>query len=196
MKKILCGVLVLGLLQSTQVNGQIQRGNVLIGSEITNLNLGLDKGGNFSFRINPKAAWFIRDNVAVGAYVSAGLATAKGAGTSVNYGVGALARYYLGAADAPVVRNTRFFAEGTVGIEGDNPAVGDNTNGLGLGIGPGIAYFITPNIALEGLFKYNGIVGFGTAPTSNNLNLSLGFQIYLSNGRAREVRDQIKSDIK
>ena len=173
---------------------QIQQGNILIGADLTNINLSLDKGGNFSFRINPKIAWFIRDNVAVGGYVLAGLSTAKGAGTNVQYGIGALSRYYLGGGETEtLIRHSRIFFEGNIGIEGDNPAVGDNTNGLGLGIGPGLAYFITPNIGLEALLKYNGIVGFGTAPTSNELNFSLGFQIYLSSARARTIRDEIKS---
>lgn len=177
----------------SSMQAQIQQGNILIGADLTNINLSLDRGGNFSFAINPKVAWFVRDNIAVGAYVLAGLSTAKGAGTNVNYGVGALARYYLGAAEFPVIRHTRIFVEGNVGIEGDNPAVGDNTNGLGLGIGPGIAYFITPNIGLEGLLKYNGIVGFGSKPTSNELNFSLGFQIYLPTARAKAIRDDIKN---
>jgi hypothetical protein len=85
-----------------------------------------------------------------------------------------------------LLHHSRFFVEGNVGIEGDNPAVGDNTNGLGLGIGPGWTYFITPNIGLEALLKYNGIVGFGSKPTSSNLNLTIGFQIYLPPSRFRK----------
>ena len=41
---------------------------------------------------------------------------------------------YLGQNLNPV-QHARFFIEGTVGIEGNNPAVGESTNGLGLGIG-------------------------------------------------------------
>ena len=86
-----------------------------------------------------------------------------------------------------------FFVEGTVGIEGDNPATGENTNGLGLGIGPGWTYFINSNIGLEALFKYNGIVGFGTSPTSNSLNLSIGFQIYLGGSKPKEVKNDVQN---
>jgi outer membrane protein with beta-barrel domain len=193
MKRFLTSLATLLVAFSFSANAQIQQGNILIGADLTNINLSLDRGGNFSFRINPKVAWFVRDNVAVGGYLLAGLSTAKNAGTNVQYGVGVLGRYYLSGEKADLIRHTRLFFEGNVGIEGDNPAVGDNTNGLGLGIGPGIAYFITPNIGLEGLLKYNGIVGFGTAPTSNELNFSLGFQIYLSSSRARSIRDEIKS---
>jgi hypothetical protein len=88
------------------------------------------------------------------------------------------------------VRHTRFFLEGNVGIEGDNNnfnGVKTSTNGLGLGIGPGLAYFITPNIGLEGLIKYQGIVGFGTTATTSNLNFGIGFQVYLPNRTIRNA---------
>src|SRR5688572_17751287 len=175
----LYAVLIL-LVTATGARAQLQRGYILVGADIASLDLGLDEGGNFSFLINPKAAWFIKDNQAIGAYLSVGLSTAKDAGTSVTYGVGALGRYYFNKAEpANMVGRSTFFAEANVGIEGDNPAVGDNTNGLGLGIGPGWTHFVTSNIALEALFKYRGIIGFGSSPTSNNLNLQIGFQIYL-----------------
>jgi hypothetical protein len=167
-------------------NAQIQRGNVLVGGNIADFNLGLNEGSYFNMTINPKAAWFIRDNTAVGAYLNLGLETAKGQGTSFLYGVGALARLYKGGNAVPAVRHTRLFLEGTVGLEGENysrASINATTNGLGLGIGPGLAYFITPNIGLEGLLKYQGIIGFGTRATTSNLNLSVGFQVYLP-GRA------------
>jgi hypothetical protein len=192
MKKFITIFSILLLTLGFQSKAQLQQGNVLVGGDIANFNLGLDKGGNFSFLINPKVAWFIRDNVAIGGYLTAGLSTAKDAGTSISYGVGALARYYLSAEQLNLIRHTRFFFEGNVGIEGDNPAVGDNTNGLGLGVGPGIAYFLTPNIGLETLLKYNGIIGFGSKPTSNNLNLSIGFQIYLPTSRLKSIRKDVK----
>ena len=188
MKKILM-LTAFAFLFLTQGHAQIQQGNVMVGGSIANLQLGLNEGGNFSFQIDPKAAWFIRNNIALGAYVNLGLSTAKGAGTSVNYGVGPLARYYVSDQTLNVLRHTRFFLEGNVGIQGYNPAVGDNTNGLGLGVGPGIAYFVTPNIGLEALVKYNGIVGFGSAVSNNNINIGFGFQIYLPSSK-------IKSEIK
>lgn len=166
---------------------QIQRGNVLVGGNIGNFNLGLNKGSLFSMQIDPKAAWFIRDNTAIGAYVNLGLVTGANAGTNVTYGVGALGRQYISGNALDAVRHSRFFLEGNVGIQGINNSGGRTTNGLGLGIGPGLAYFITPNIGLEGLLKYQGIVGFGTNPTSSNLNLGVGFQIYLP-GRST-IRD-------
>ena len=162
---------------STQGRAQIEHGNVMVGADLANIQLGLKEGGNFNFRLDPKVAWVIRNNIALGAYINVGLSTAKGAGTSINYGVGPLARYYISDQTLNVLKRARFFFEGNVGIEGYKPAVGDNTNGLGLGFGPGIAYFVTPNIGLEALVKYNGIVGFGSSVSNSNINVGFGFQI-------------------
>ena len=173
-------------------NAQIQKGNVMVGGNLTNINLGLDDPKIFSVDITPKAAWFIQDNVAVGGYVNFGLKTAKNSNTTTTYGVGALGRYYTGK-DVEVLRHGRFFAEATAGIGGVNVSKGGgNTNGLNLSVGPGFAYFITPNIGLETLLKYNGLIGFGSATTQNNLNLSFGFQIYLPGQR---TASKVKSDV-
>lgn len=185
MKKIITFCVLL-LVAKEKANAQLQAGNVMVGADIANFDLSLDAGGAFNMVINPKAAWFIRDGLALGAYLKLGLNTAKDAGTGVAYGVGALARYYINDDNLNnLIHRSRFFVEGNVGIEGDNPSAGDNTNGLGLGIGPGLAYFITQNIGLEALLKYNGIIGFGSRATSNNLNLSVGFQIYLPSARLK-----------
>jgi hypothetical protein len=166
-------------------SAQIQQGNVMVGADVADFSLGLNEGGLFSVQINPKAAFFVRSGLAIGAYLNFGLSTSKGEGSDIDYGIGGLARYYISDPQTQVIRNSRFFMEGTVGIEGTNPASGENTNGLGLSIGPGWTYFVTPNIGLEALAKYRGIIGFGSRATSSNLNLAIGFQIYLSKERAR-----------
>jgi len=187
MKKLIT-LLLIAVTVTVSSKAQIQAGNVMVGADIATFNLSLDEGGAFNMLINPKAAWFIRNGLALGGYLTVGLNTSKGAGTDVAYGVGALARYYLNDQELNnLIGRSRFFFEGNVGIEGDNPATGDNTNGLGLGIGPGWTYFITPNIGLEALLKYQGIIGFGSKPTSSNLMLGIGFQMYLPPARLRKV---------
>jgi hypothetical protein len=178
--------LVFACIGATQA--QIQKGNVLVGGDLAGLSLGLNSSSPFSFNLTPKAAWFIRDNVALGAYVNFGLETYKGkGGTDTRYGVGALGRYYVSDPSLNVLKHSRFFLEGNVGIEGANYVVSGSTNGLGLGFGPGIAYFITPNIGLETLLKYNGIVGFGSNTTTSTLNLGVGFQIYLPSSKIKST---------
>jgi hypothetical protein len=192
MKK-LAGLIIIALLFNTyKSNAQIQRGNVLVGGDIAHFNLDLGGGGAFQATIDPKIGFFLKDNLALGAYIDFGLATAKGAGTTTNYGVGALARYYINDPKTNVLKHGRLFFEGNAGIEGISVSNGSNTTGLGIGIGPGYAYFITPNIGLETLLKYNGIVGFGSQPYTSSLNLGIGFQIYLSNRRAQTIINEVK----
>src|SRR5689334_22719667 len=93
-KNILLATLTLIFFISS-ARAQVQRGNLLVGADIANFDLSLNSGGNFNMRIDPKLAFFIRNNVAVGPYLNVGLATAKGAGTDVSYGVGLLGRYYI-----------------------------------------------------------------------------------------------------
>jgi hypothetical protein len=185
-------LLIAALLITFSANAQIQRGNVVVGGNFADINLGLDNSKLFSVDITPKAAWFIQDNVALGGYVNLGIQTAKNSSTAINYGVGALGRYYAGK-DAEVIRHGRFFGEATVGLGGVNVSDGGgHTNGLNFSAGPGFAYFITPNIGLETLFKYNNTVGFGDAVSQSSLNLSFGFQIYLpGRGTARKVKNDM-----
>jgi len=188
MKKLTL-TLILGIAVLFGANAQIQKGNVMMGANISNINFGLDKPNVFSLKINPKAAWFVQDGLALGGDVSFGLATAKGAGTDISYGVGALGRYYGATGANELVKNSRFFGEATVGISGVNPSVGGSTNGLGFSFGPGWTYFVTPSIGLEALLKYNGVVGFGSSAYAHNLGLGVGFQIYLpGKGTARKVQ--------
>lgn len=193
MKTKILSLLIVCSIALTSTNAQIQQGNVMVGGNISNMSLSLDDGGAFNVTLSPKAAWFIRNNLALGAYVDFSLMAAKGINPSTSYGIGALGRYYVNDPNINVLRKTRFFAEATVGIEGYNPSTGDNTNGLGMSAGPGIAYFITPNIGLEGLVKYRGIVGFGSSPASNNLVFGLGFQIYLSRAKVESELNRMRN---
>jgi hypothetical protein len=183
MKKLITLIILFQFIL-VSAKSQIQNGNLLVGADIANFNLSLNKGGNFSVNLDPKLGYFFSNNLALGAYLNFGLITSKGGGESIDYGIGALGRYYL-STDINVVRNSRWFLEGNVGIEGTNPASGENTNGLGLGFGPGWTYFITSNVGLEALLKYNGIIGFGQRVTSSDLGLSVGFQIYLPSAQLR-----------
>lgn len=187
MRKSIVLLTVLVFAASTS-NAQLEKGNMLIGGNIANFNLGLKKGSAYNIALVPKAAWFINDNIAVGAYVNFGVAGAKDAPTTLTYGVGPLARYYVSNSSVNLLRHGRWFVEGNAGIGGENISDGGNsTNGLDLGVGPGYAYFITPNIGIEGLLKYYGQVGFGNTTSTSNLGLSVGFQIYLP-GKATRNR--------
>jgi len=188
MKKITLLLTIALLFFVSTTKAQLQRGNLLVGGDIANFNLGLNSGGGSTILINPMLAFFFRDKVAIGPFVQMGFDVAKCQEPTTNYGIGAFGRYYVSDTTINLLKHGRFFVEAQAGIQGKNNAEQDiTTNGLGLGFGPGYAYFITENIGLETLLKYNLIVGFGSSATNSNLNLSLGFQIYLGSGRAKEV---------
>ena len=194
MKTTIISMITALLIISAPSFSQLERGNILAGGDIANFQLGLEEGSAFSMELDPKLAFFIRDNVALGGYLNFGLQTLPNTtGTITSYGVGGLGRYYLrGRSDINPVKNSRLFFEGNAGISGVNIPEGSNTNGLGLGIGPGFAYFITDNVGLETLLKYNAMIGFGNETVQSNLNLNVGFQIYLP---SRRTRERIQSDI-
>lgn len=175
----------------TTAVAQTQKGNLMVGSDLTDFGFNFQKESTiFHFNLNPKLAYFIKDDLALGGYLNFGLETTGGNGTNVNYGIGALARYYIHDENVRKLefsKRVRFFGEANAGFGGSNPANGASTNGVQLGIGPGLSYFITPNVALEALLKYDVIIGGGNSTTSHQLNFGLGFQIFLPTARAREI---------
>jgi hypothetical protein len=153
MKKFFLPLLCVLFCASLSATAQIQRGNVMMGGNIGNINLGLDKPSVFSVNIIPKAAWFVQDNIALGGYLDLGLETAKGSSTLTRYGVGALGRYYTGTDLA--LNHGRLFAEATFGFGGQNVSNhGGSTNGLNFSFGPGYTYFVTPSIGLEAQIQW------------------------------------------
>lgn len=186
-------LVTLAIIASTfSSRAQIQKDNLLIGGNLANINLGLNDPKILSAEITPKVAWFIKDNIALGGYIDFGIQTAKNSNTTTNYGIGVLGRYYVGK-EIEIIKHSRFFGELTAGFGGVNVSDADNTNGLNLSAGPGFAYFITANVGLEVLLKYNSLVGFGSSPYQGNLNASFGFQIYLP---CKSTERKVKNDLK
>ena len=56
MKKQIGMICMLTCLMTGTAISQLQRGNVLIGADLANIGINLNKGGNFSLGIQPKAA--------------------------------------------------------------------------------------------------------------------------------------------
>lgn len=195
MKKLMFTILFafVGIFAS---NAQTQQGNVMWGASVSNIGLDLQKGNTgFSFNLTPKIGYFIADDLAIGPEVNIGLNTNSGS-TLFNYGIGGFGRYFLtNSAETEVVRGSRWFIEGNAGLVGTNfkndGQASSNTNGLGVGFGPGLSYFVTDRIALEGLLKYNLGVGFGNSTTTNRINLGIGFQIYLP---GRTIADRVRDN--
>ncbi|PSK94488.1 outer membrane beta-barrel protein [Taibaiella chishuiensis] len=194
---IIAGMAIFG---THQASAQIQKGNLMVGASLADMNIKLQKGNtDLSLSINPKIGYFIQDNVAIGAEVKLGFAT-NSAQNSINYGIGAFGRYYVSSKQLELLKHARFFGEVNAGLVGDNikpkGMSSVSTNGLGIGFGPGVAYFITPNIGLEALLKYNLGVGFGSSTTTNNFSIGFGFQIYLPTKKARAIYNEASGEVR
>lgn len=194
-KLILAGIFAIGGLTAT-ANAQIQKGNWLVGSSLLSSNFGLNTGGGYNIAIQPKGAYFIEDNVAVGGYVNLGISkVTNGSPTRFDYAVGGLGRYYLSPGEKGVdnlLNHGRWFFEGNVGIGGSSVENGNSTTGLDFGVGPGYSYFITPNIGLEGLVKYQGQAGFGNEGLNSNITFNVGFSIYIPTSKAKQVINEAR----
>lgn len=186
MKKL---ILAAALGVAGMASAQLQQGNWMVGSELANFKF----TNGFQMTLTPKAAYFVQDRWAVGAQVGLDVYKVNGSSsTQTNWSIGALTRYYFTDAQiASGLNNGTFFGEGTAGVGGVNSGSGNTTNGLQLGIGAGYAYFLTPNVSVEGLLKLQGTVGGGNSNSDADLSLGVGFSIYLPSGKAEQVlKDQ------
>lgn len=184
----------------------MQEGNVMLGTDLGSgiasttsnglfsLNFGLNEGAGYELGISPKAGYFLSDNFVVGAIVNLGFnksAESNGESTkTLVYGAQAFTRFYVRPGEAgleDLVNSGRFFLETNAGIAGVNIHEGPTTNGFAFGFGPGYAYFLNSNIALETSVKYNGLVGAGNTDYQNSLGVNLGIQIFLPRSEAREA---------
>ncbi|GAA4303000.1 opacity family porin [Compostibacter hankyongensis] len=190
MKKLLTVLICAGILGMAGVtHAQTQKGNLMIGSQLANIGGVFQNNSNeFDFSITPSIAYFIHDNLALGGMLNLGLEAPKGAPTTFTYGIGPWARYYFATPEElDFSKHAAFFLDGFVGFQGENHSKGGgSTNGLGIKVGPGVSYFITPNVALDAALDYNVVIGFGNATTVNRLAINLGFQIFLPTGKLKE----------
>ncbi|MGZ3758068.1 MAG: hypothetical protein ACXVAY_01240 [Mucilaginibacter sp.] len=187
MKKIAFYFILAGISLALTSKAQTQKGNVLIGGDIANAGLYFSSFNVFNINLTPKVAWFVNDNIAVGGYVNMGFASSSSnsSSTTIVYGIGPLGRYYFGKQSDGLSRS-RFFAEANIGLNGYHYSGGYGSgNGMNFGVGPGFAYFVTSDVSLETLLRYNGSHGFYDDKNySNNLALTFGLQFFLEGKKA------------
>ncbi len=177
---LLTAIALLGTLQPAQA--QTEKGNLMFGTQIANIGATFQNHSSvFNFEVTPSAAYFIENNLALGAMLTLGLTAPKDAPTTFTYGIGPWMRYYFSTPEEfNFSSHAAFFIDGFVGFQGvSHSKGGGSTNGLGIRVGPGLSYFITPNISLDGALNYNLVLGFGNATTLNKIGINVGFQIFL-----------------
>ena len=155
----------------------VQQGNWMIGGSLGSLGYSFE-GKAFNVNIEPSAAYFVSDGIAVGARLIGGLTAASGQDNEWHYGVAPMVRYFFPEGSTAT---GRFFAQGDVGIAGSS--IGSDVSLL-LGAGVGYAHFVTNSVALEASLgdRYNK-ANISTAGSTSGLNVGVGFQIYLPGQR-------------
>jgi hypothetical protein len=159
-------------------SAQLNKGTVMWGGNLIGGYVQTDKAGELNVLLSPKAAWFIRNGLAVGGYANLGLARSYQVAIEWIYQAGALGRYYIGKSEGNLQGSSRLFIEATAGYGGSTIAE-VTSSGINWGIGPGFAYFIRENASVEGIIKYDAFIRSGNEDAINELRFGLGFQLYL-----------------
>lgn len=201
MKKILiASILTLAALGSyNMASAQLQKGNLLLGGQVGNINFGRlnDNNTNFSMSFSPRVGYFVVDNLAVG------LANPWGITWGDNYnithgGLTVFGRYYFNDAKTIVLNKARFFVGIETGfgsqrvkdkISYPEPAVIKSSYGI-FDVEAGFAYFLTSNVALEAALELKNT--FHTNNSNSALGIRLGFQIHIPTARMKEAYQDVK----
>ena len=72
MKKLLMSAIMIAVCSLGAENAQLQKGSVMVGGNVGDIEFGLGSGSNFSISLTPRVGYFIQDNVAIGAKLKAG----------------------------------------------------------------------------------------------------------------------------
>lgn len=181
MKKILFSAVLIFTFSIGIATAQLQKGSTLVGGSIGDMSLGLGDENVFNITLTPRVGYFIQDNIAVGGKVGLSYTALPGS-DAYGYNVNAFGRYYFGENEFDtLLKQGRWFLEAGTGVAG---ARGVDL-GFNINFGPGYAYFLTENVAVEGLLLYNGTFG---ASSSNGLSLNVGFQIYFPSSFYKELK--------
>ncbi len=154
-------------------NGGFAKGDVFVSGAVT---FGSSKTGDFkanAFEIAPKVGYFVTENIAVGASVGfQSLKFDNGAADATNsgLGLGAFGRYYFTPADkfslfAELGFDYTSFDEEFDAETGTVYAGSFESKEIGLGLGAGMNYFVSPNFSIEA-----GVAVLGYSSNDNGGN--------------------------
>ncbi|MBW7914984.1 MAG: outer membrane beta-barrel protein [Taibaiella sp.] len=195
MKKLLLLIAVVPAITATVAHAQPRKGDWMVGANIAGLSGYVDPGvkSHFDIHIVPSAGYFFTNRLAIGTGVGLGYHANSKKAHGFNYGVSPFLRYYFSKKEGMVAKKAYLFTEVSAGYNGYTYSDKVNNvkltnNALHAGGGAGLAYFITQNVSIEGLFKVNystGINGINNNLAQFRPSLGIGFNIYLP-GRKKE----------
>lgn len=171
MKKLF---LLLTLVSAFAANAQTDKGNWMVGGSLGSIGghftIGEPSFSGFGLSINPDASYFVKNNLALGAGIQ--LMPWISDDFTFSYGIHPFVRQYFGKG------LIKPFAEASVGYMGF--MVGDGSPSfVTAGVGGGLAYFITPNVALESRLSVSAHSDTDWDMVSVLPAITVGFQLHL-----------------
>lgn len=179
MKNLILLTALLFLISFSTSTAQTLKGDRLIGGS------GSFSAGDqtTSFNLSPSMSWFVIDNVAIGGYISYSYYNySSGSAHTHSFSLGPAFRYYLTKEG-----KLRCFTYANFGIYSSfytyNQEKDSNTT-FNAGVGLGLAYFITEQVALEASVGYSLNNAFNIDyEAQHRFALSFGFQIHLNSNK-------------
>ncbi len=176
MKQKTIFLFVLALFLPLFLFSQTNKGDQLIGGSVSLSIQSVDDNNFVNMLINPNLGFFFLDDLAAGG--SLGLSYSKSGEfySTFSLSIGPFARYYFEMSEkAKAFVHLNLLIGTTATKYGDEK---DSDMLSGMGIGPGVSFFLTPQVAIESALTYNrsryGGDGYG------DVMLNIGVQAYLS----------------
>lgn len=190
---VLITTLASTVLAGTTAFAQPQKGDWMVGASIANSQAYLSNNGYNQFQVSllPSAGYFLTNRIAVGTGIGLSYASGGHRQHYFHYSISPFARYYFSKKEGIQIHKPVLFGEVSTAIGGHSIVDKRNnymqSNGYGaVGAGIGLAYFITPNVSVEGLLKLNSQNLYHTPNNGVIPSLNIGFNIYLK-GKKRKA---------
>lgn len=181
-KKIILSILAVAAFgtanaqESNSTDGGFAKGDLFLTGSfgISSEKTGDDKSN--SFTVAPSLGYFVSDKIAIGGRISYTSEKAESENVDTQdltaLGISGFARYYWTPAN-----KFSIFGEAEVSyVSAENNLTNVKGSGFGLGIAPGVSYFLSSNFAIEaswGLLGYNTFEVDGAQDSTNTFDLGL-----------------------
>jgi hypothetical protein len=173
MKKLKIVLTALSLITASVSFAQVEQGNLLLGGTASMGAEFNEFNDVFGVDISPNIGYFVDAGLAIGGALSFGYSKSDNS-SATRFGLIPFARFYFTQSG-----NLMFFLQAKAGIltnRFDNGFSVNSSNGGVFGGGPGMAIFLTDQIAIEGAFE---LLRYGGDFRFTDLGLRFGVQAYL-----------------
>ena len=185
MKKLLIFIFLLSIFNAVQAQEKKEHNGFMKGDKYLSGMIGYNSASNSDnskskkFEVSPRFGYFINDFVAVGGRLGYSQNTGKNSSgdkiiDNTAFTIEAFGRYYL-------LPGSRFSLFGELGVGfGSIKNINKNkTNGVNVGVTPGLSYFINQHFAVEfaiGVLSYETVKRDGASGSTDNFSVGVDLE--------------------